>query len=78
LPMEQVMSPTKLIFEPTTEHIAAAVAANKKRTDAQTRCKHGHEFTAANTGRSKEGWRQCRACARDKQRRYKETGSYKR
>ncbi|MEU8950920.1 HNH endonuclease signature motif containing protein [Streptomyces sp. NPDC048489] len=30
----------------------------------QTHCKHGHEFTEANTRRRKDGTRACRACAR--------------
>jgi hypothetical protein len=35
----------------------------------KTHCKHGHEFTPANTHRTPEGFRRCRACNRDKQRR---------
>jgi hypothetical protein len=40
------------------------------RHAARTHCNHGHEFTAANTGHSKEGWRFCRQCSRDSARRY--------
>lgn len=31
---------------------------------AKTSCIHGHPFTEANTYRSAQGWRQCRACRR--------------
>lgn len=31
-------------------------------------CPAGHEYTEANTWRSKQGWRQCRACNRERQR----------
>lgn len=34
-----------------------------------THCKHGHEFTDANTYRDKDGHRGCRACKRDYMRR---------
>ncbi|MFF0894716.1 HNH endonuclease signature motif containing protein [Streptomyces sp. NPDC003278] len=33
---------------------------------AQTHCKHGHPFDAANTYRRPDGTRQCRQCARDR------------
>lgn len=35
-------------------------AANR----AKTHCLRGHPFDAANTGRTKNGWRYCRACRR--------------
>jgi hypothetical protein len=31
-------------------------------------CPQGHEFTPENTWRSKQGWRQCRACNRERAR----------
>jgi hypothetical protein len=34
----------------------------KRRQINQTHCKHGHEFTSANTYWCPRGWRQCRAC----------------
>lgn len=40
-------------------------AANAQRTH----CNHGHPFDAANTGRTRQGWRICRACNRERQRR---------
>lgn len=39
------------------------------RNAAKTHCIHGHEFTTENT-RQQGGKRFCRACGRDKQRRY--------
>jgi len=32
----------------------------------KTHCKHGHEYTASNTGRHKNGRRYCRECARQR------------
>jgi len=37
-----------------------------------THCSHGHEFSPENTRMTQEGYRVCRACGRDKQRRYVE------
>jgi hypothetical protein len=37
----------------------------------KTHCAAGHEFTAENTHIRKEGHRECRACARDRARRYR-------
>ena len=34
----------------------------RRRSDAQTHCKWGHEYTAANTVVARNGWRTCRAC----------------
>lgn len=36
----------------------------------RTHCKHGHEFTEANTYRRLDGTRDCRACVRERARRY--------
>jgi len=41
------------------------VASGAKRR-AMTHCKNGHEFTPENTGLTKEGWRRCRACHRER------------
>lgn len=38
---------------------------------AKTHCDSGHEFTEANTYTGANGARECRACGRDSQRRYK-------
>lgn len=38
---------------------------------SKTRCKRGHEYTAANTYITSQGFRQCRTCSRENQRRYK-------
>lgn len=41
----------------------------RRRSEAQTHCKHGHEFTEANTYRRKtDGARSCRECGRQKSR----------
>lgn len=38
------------------------------RKSYMTHCKHGHEYTLANTGRDKDGHRVCRACCAAKTR----------
>lgn len=42
----------------------------RRRSEAQTHCKRGHEFTPENTYRPKGGSRHCRACNREAVRRY--------
>jgi HNH endonuclease len=43
---------------------------------AKTHCENGHEFTEGNTRRRREGWRACRACeAQNQRRRYHERKS---
>lgn len=58
----EVMDPTR--------HYAKGLAlgglANGARKKAMTHCKNGHEHNEENTHVDKYGWRQCRACARDK------------
>lgn len=36
----------------------------RERAARQTHCKHGHEYTPENTGRTTTGFRTCRECAR--------------
>ncbi|MFE9845830.1 HNH endonuclease [Streptomyces goshikiensis] len=45
----------------TNMHRTAYIAAKVQ----QTHCKHGHEYTAANTHRDIRGNRRCRACVRE-------------
>lgn len=42
---------------------------SRRRSAALTRCKQGHEFTPENTALSNRGWRFCRICSRDADRR---------
>lgn len=46
------------------DHLEAVpfVENMQRRYETQTHCKHGHEFTEANTHIRKTGHRQCRAC----------------
>jgi hypothetical protein len=46
--------------------IRLAVAARSKKFREATHCQKGHEFTADNTRLTKEGWKRCRICAREK------------
>ena len=51
-----------------------AVAQHAKKTH----CKHGHEFTEANTYRRRDGRRVCRICARQRSHAYRQRRSCKR
>lgn len=46
----------------------AAKGRCKYSAKAWPRCKHGHEFTPENTAITKDGFRQCKTCARLRQR----------
>lgn len=52
----------------------AAGRPMQKLNRDKTHCKHGHEFTPANTIIRPNGSRNCRACMGEAQRRYKERG----
>lgn len=55
-------------LEPVTHAVnsrrSSAGAVNAARLSAQTHCKRGHEFTPANTRRTRSGSRRCRECDR--------------
>ena len=56
-------------LEPVTqaENLRRGINANREKTH----CKHGHEYSAANTYVSPSGSRDCRVCIRARARRYK-------
>lgn len=56
-------------LEPVTlaENVRRGVSPAAARA-RQTHCKRGHEFTPENTYITPQGWRQCRACHREKER----------
>ena len=58
-------------LEPVTirENLMRSSATWAARNAAKTHCKHGHEFTDANTYRAPDGQRMCRECARASDRR---------
>lgn len=62
----ELMSPDRRVF---TNGLALGGHANGARQKARTHCKNGHEFTAENTRVTKEGWRNCRRCAAEKEQR---------
>ena len=46
--------------------IRLAIAARSKKLREATHCRKGHEFTPENTRLTKQGWKRCRTCAREK------------
>lgn len=53
------------------EHLEPVTAQenSRRRSAALTHCRQGHEFTSENTVLSNRGWRFCRICAREADRR---------
>ncbi|MDX6568753.1 MAG: hypothetical protein QOH15_1331 [Gaiellales bacterium] len=47
------------------------------RRTPKTHCNHGHEFTAENTRVTPRGWRDCRACERERQREGRKDPEYR-
>ncbi len=47
---------------------------NAARQRAKTHCKNGHPFNEANTRVNRKGYRECRACAREKMQRRRSLG----
>lgn len=45
---------------------------NRLRKDTKSHCIHGHEFTLENSGRSRDGKRFCRTCAKENGKRWHE------
>lgn len=58
------VNPKHLSQGTVTDNNTDAVNKGRHRTfqKAQTHCKHGHEFTEANTRIRSNCWRQCRKC----------------
>jgi hypothetical protein len=46
-----------------------AAVNSRRAAQAQTACKHGHDYDEGNTAYDRHGYRYCRTCAREKQRR---------
>lgn len=47
-------------------HLLALTPAGHRAVHAKTHCIHGHEFTPENAHVNAKGWRQCRACRRER------------
>lgn len=43
---------------------------NSRRAMVKSHCKHGHEFNEDNTYITREGWKMCKKCNAERQRRY--------
>lgn len=51
------------------EYRVRQISATKAHFAAQTHCKNGHEYVEENTYLDKKGYRRCRACARERNKR---------
>jgi hypothetical protein len=65
LPLSEVLRPDKLLNRRVPVEAVAKRLANKA---AETHCKNGHPWTPENTRITPQGWRNCRACHREKMR----------
>jgi hypothetical protein len=63
--MAELLAPERRTFH---EGLRLGGLANGERNRAKTHCKHGHEFTPANTMPNGENGRACRACHNARQR----------
>jgi len=62
--VDKILSPSRIIR--LGVNTGGGKASGEKRR-AKTHCKNGHEFTEANTFMTKEGWRACRRCHADRE-----------
>lgn len=65
LPFEEVIAPSR----GREETLKLARQLSRKTLQAKTHCPKGHEYTSQNTILSRQGWRRCRACFYEKERR---------
>ena len=68
-PLAEIVSRHHL--EPGRDHMAEMVAKRAAQQLAQTHCRNGHELSGDNLAYRKDGWRVCRQCSADAQRRYR-------
>ena len=66
-----VVTDEKHVFR---EGLAFGGKASGAKQQAKTHCKNGHLMDERNTRFTKEGWRNCRACARIKEAKRREGG----
>jgi HNH endonuclease len=66
------INPDHLFIGTNADNVADMLAKGRHGNGNQgkTHCEHGHEFTPENTRYDEHGWRACKACARDRARRY--------
>lgn len=66
LPYELVISKKRLTFRDGLKHGPGVSAALRRK---KATCPHGHPYTEANTIYSRQGWRRCRKCFYEKEKR---------
>jgi hypothetical protein len=69
LTLQEVLDPARRVSRRTP---VEAIAKRLAKVASKTHCARGHLLDEANTHKTKEGWRQCRRCAADKQKGYRE------
>lgn len=59
-------------LDPNYDHMAEMVKKSATIQLEKTHCANGHELSGANLSYRKDGWKVCRRCSADAQRRYRE------
>ena len=67
LSYNEVISTKHTRHKMSDKNKAAIRAGQIKRQTALTHCKNGHEYNEQNTHITKEGWRRCRVCHRERE-----------
>lgn len=66
------VNPSHLFLGTNSDNLKDAVAKGRQKSPnrGKTHCQHGHEFTAANTQITKDGFRRCRKCSALRSKKY--------
>ena len=67
LSYKEVISKERIRHNMSDENKAAIRAGQIKRQKSLTHCRYGHEYNEKNTQITKDGWRRCRICHRERE-----------